>query len=135
MKRLIIAALAAGLVAALAFTVWSDTGVAAKDPFTGAWQAVDIDGSNLRLSVGGGPSGVHHVKIFDDAATLACPATDGPAIAIGTGVVSGDVLHADWFLRCLKEDTSFPGSMDFLYDPSSDTLSDSFGVVYHRPGR
>jgi len=117
MKRSMIAGLALALVAAVSLALASSGSAAPKDPFIGAWESIDIDGSYQRLSIGG--NGPYHLAYFDDYAT-ACGG--GHATAIGSGTVDGYDLHAEQLVRCLKQHSTFEFESTFTYDPATDTL-------------
>jgi hypothetical protein len=130
MKRFIIGGLVVGLMAALSIGLASDNSRAAKDPFVGAWESIDLDGSHQRLSIGGG-SGAYHVAYFDDWATLC---GGGQATAIGSGSAADYDLHTEPLLvRCLKQHFIL-GYMDFTftYNPATDTLVSD--VIWNRIG-
>jgi len=85
---------------ALALTVLAAMPVAAeangaKDPFTGAWKAIDGDGSAMTLAISGGGA-KRHITWFDQYWN--CQSCDPPGyyptVALGTGVVEGDEIEA-----------------------------------------
>ena len=122
MKRSIIAGLALALIGAASLALASYGSAASKDPFVGAWESIDLDGSHQRVSIGG--NGTYHLAYLDDHATACAPwaLTGGPATAIGTGTVDGFDLHADLLVRCLNEHWAFQAEATFTYDPATDTL-------------
>jgi hypothetical protein len=130
MKRFIIGGLVVGLMVALSIGLASANSRAAKDPFVGAWESIDSDGSHQRLSIGGG-SGVYHVAYFDDWATLC---GGGQATAIGSASADGYDLHTEPLLvRCLKQHSILnPMDFTFTYDPATDTLVS--WVIWNRIG-
>jgi hypothetical protein len=103
--------------------------------FAGNWNAIDPDGSNLRLrfkSEPGSDGFVFEINLYDDRCS-ACE--DAPAQGHGVGVLGEEnqmqFSVAWWGLRW--SDAIFgPFSDSFTYDPESDTVTDSFGIVYHR---
>lgn len=127
MKRsivvLIVAALAGGALAttqALAST--------SASPFTGTWQAIDVDGSLMTFTVSGTGSTVHFV-LHDHYATgcvVRFGASGGNAILDGTANITGNTLTwtVDSF-RCENGITRPVGpdnSAQFFYDATTDTM-------------
>ncbi len=140
MKQLIVAALTVGLVSTLSFALASHSSAASHGPFVGGWKATDtFDGSSMLLTIGGGPGSSRRIILLDHDATLACP-DGGPAMASDRGAVSGNLLQGDWTVRCLVDrSSSFSGSFEFVYDASTDTLSDGAvlgfpPIIWHRAG-
>lgn len=106
---------------------------AASGPLAGTWTSIDTDGSNQTLDIMGSGRHAYSMIFVDDVATSAC---DGdPAMLTGPGVVDGDVLVMTGALTCLPGGSLFPRfTLDFVYDSSTDTLTDGFGIVWHRAG-
>ena len=129
MKRSVTAGVVLALIAALSLAFASYGSAAPKDPFVGAWESIDLDGSHQRLSIGGNEP--YHLAYFDDYASVC---GDGHATAIGTGTVDGYDLHADSLARCLKEHSTFGFESTLTYDPATDTLF-SMGVTWTRVGQ
>jgi hypothetical protein len=101
---------------------------AATNAFSGTWTSTDTDGSHQRLDVRG--SGAHAVSLYDDAAGVCGGA---PARIPGTGAVSGELLTMTGVLVCTPGGTPLGRvAIEFNYDSSSDTLTDQFGVTWHR---
>lgn len=136
MKRFIIAGLAVGLIAALSIGLPSQGSAAPKKLFIGAWEATDVvDGSHMVMGIGGGGgSGVYHLTLFDDMATLACPLTWASATAIGFGSADEYDLHVQGLIRCPRERMTYSWDTTFVYDPSEGTLTDPLGVIWYRIG-
>ena len=130
MKRIIIVAVAAGVVGILAVVPTAGTSAAPdKSPFVGTWTAVDNDGSNLRLVVHGGPR-PSSVKITDDAAT-SCP-SGGPASGIGKAtLVDADTIDVIFRVRCPDDKSKTTVSRTFDHQ-SDDTLKDDTNVIWSR---
>ena len=112
---------------------------AKPNPFVGVWVSTDTDGSNQRLTVGGGPGNAHNVRYYDDGATVCGldPVTGdflSAARARGRLSASGTTLSGDLDLYCLTSPPEFNGTyfLVFEYDASTDTLTDGFGVVWSR---
>jgi len=114
-------------VAALAFA--APAGAAGRDPFTGAWTAIDTDGSTLNLSIGGAnPAGVRHVFMVDLSAT-ACGG--GSATVMGFETQSGDTLDGTVTVRCNGTGVTF--SADFPLVASGGQIFGN-GVVFSSHG-
>lgn len=122
MRKILIALFAAG-----AFLLPPQAAFAAPSPFAGAWEAIDIDGSHMVLTVSRGSSQVR-VNLFDEHATSCINrgAVEGSATVVGTGTI--DDLTLTWSanqIRCTNGiviDTS-EGTNTFTYVPASDTLT------------
>lgn len=113
------------------------TAGAAPDPFIGVWTAVDLDGSNMQLMIGGGAGDSYHLFYYDDGASV-CGTSGGvpiyPANAKGTGTAVGDVLTGSLAVKCLDKPAYFYGNSPytFAYSIGSDTLTDGYGIVWSR---
>jgi hypothetical protein len=118
----------------LTFVLVSGTAAKPSDPFTGVWTSVDTDGSNQTISFGG-PGSLRFVHYFDDGAS-ACgwPEDNVTATMNGIGTVSGDTLTTDLTGQCNGGTGGdlFSDGVTYTYDSSTDTLTDSFGVIWHR---
>ena len=121
----------------LAFTTIGAFAAPPSDPFIGRWESTDIDGSYQVMSIGGGP---HRISYHDFGATVCGldPVTGDflyGATARGSGMVSGNDYSGTWDVWCLSKPTTLilTGlAFQFTYDPSTDTLTDLLGVVWHR---
>ena len=137
MRRVITAGGGAALLALALLAAWSAVFAAPPgDPFVGAWEATDIiDGSTLRLSVGGGPGASHRIRLSDDRVTAGgCP-FDTPAVVIGVGTVSGNVMTiVNAVVRCLADGSTFLFGDTLTYDSGTDTLIASDGTTFSRVG-
>src|SRR3972149_3750460 len=115
--------------------------LAAPDPFVGAWESIDGDGSYQRLNIGG--SGNHYNVFYEDTAASICgldPETNEPLYAAqlrGDGTSSGNVLEALGLpLYCMAQHIFYVGfdvDLYFSYDSGRDTLDDG-GIVWTRVG-
>ena len=103
-----------------------------SSPLLGTWISTDLDGSSQSMAINGGGSGHYAMFLYDDSATTACGGA--PARVIGNGSGDGDQLHMQAALTCQPGGNVFRIrlGLDFQYDPSTDTLSDLDGVVWHR---
>ncbi len=130
MKRLIILTVAACLVAALFVAVASAGGANPKDsPFVGAWESIDLDGSQQWLWIEHEGAGVYSLRYYDSMAS----ACDGPpAILLGGGTIELNTFHQTGSAWCLGDPSwylgDFPG--DMVYDEATDTMSGD--VTWHR---
>ncbi len=138
MKWFIIVGLVVGLITVLPLAGTSEGSVHGKNPFIGAWESTDFDGSHQRIAIGGGPANHHHLAYFDDDAT-ACGG--GQAIALGVGESVENQLWAGGLLmRCLQThtvDTVTPAM--FIYNADDDTLTQAYPMphgtlTWHRIG-
>jgi hypothetical protein len=135
-KLQVLLAAASSLLIAAALVVGA---AAAPDPFKGTWYSVDTDGSNQTLHVGGGPGGTYHVRYHDDGATVCGvdPVTDVILYAAsGSGALTsaGNVLSGDVALYCFASPRLFYGNvtLTYSYNAGTDTLTDFWGIVWHR---
>lgn len=131
MRRLLLAVVCS---AALALTTVGAAGdaVAAQGVLSGTWTSTDHDGSHQTLRVAGSGKGAYAMFIFDDSATGAC---DGrPAHVVGKGVADQGSVLMQATLTCLPGGNVLRHriSVEFFYSAGSDTLTDQFGVVWHR---
>ena len=109
------------------------TASATSDAFRGTWTSTDFDGSNQWLAIGGsGTAGLHSVRLFDDSATSVCGGS--PATAEGQGTTAGNILTMTGVLTCRPggNPLRFRITVEYVYSPEPDTLTDSFGVVWQR---
>jgi hypothetical protein len=112
----------AAVLAAAASLLLASFAAAAPSPFTGHWTAVDVDDSNMHLSISGGGNGVFHLSWHDDHWGL-CEGE--PGLGMGTGVLDGSdpyLLHTQWTLRCLTQGSALQRDFDATYDPATDSL-------------
>ena len=106
---------------------------AASDAFRGTWTSTDLDGSSQWLAIGGsGTTGLHSARLFDDSATSVCGGA--PASVEGRGTTAGNTLTMTGVLTCRPGGNllRFRISLDFVYSPRRDVLTDSFGVLWRR---
>ncbi len=133
--------LLSAILAAAVFTLVAAQASACPPPrpFVGAWEAIDLDGSHMQTSIGGGRNGEYHIVAFDAGASVCGLDASGQplyaAMAIATGQADGNVLHAELPLWCLSHPRRFWGmaSDDLIYDPGADTLF-FWGVTWHHKG-
>jgi hypothetical protein len=111
-----------------------------SSPFVGEWQAVDGDGGDMRLAIGGPPNGPFNIT-WTEGYFGYCGG--GAGIARGKGWLSPDdpyFLEGELLLECFNSEIQ-PLEMrpGWQYDPSADTLTAHGGegetdTVWHRPG-
>ena len=113
--------------AILAPTAW-----AASGGLAGTWTSLDTDGSTQTLSITGSGDKVYAMVYDDESATGAC--NGAPARIVGPGFVDGNVVVFEGTLVCLPGGNPFRSrlTLGFGYDAGTDTLTDSFGIVWHR---
>ena len=129
MKKTVLS-IAVGLVLAmLPATAWASSGGLA-----GTWTSVDADGSVQTLDIRGSGQTAYSMVYVDESATDAC--NGAPARVSGPGFVAGDVVVMYGTLVCLPGGNVFRSrlTLSYEYDPDTGTLTDSFGIVWHRAG-
>jgi hypothetical protein len=107
-------------------------GGAASGGLAGTWTSLDTDGSTQTLSITGSGDKAYAMVYGDESATGAC--NGAPARIVGPGFVDGNVVVFEGTLVCLPGGNPFRSrlTLGFGYDAGSDTLTDSFGIVWHR---
>ena len=117
---------------ALSLAVLATPVSAASSQFAGIWTSTDTDGSSQMLTVSGGarPS-----VVYQDFYASGCDNFGGPAthwVGAGRGEVDGDTLWVEFHKSGCG--TFLQGGYgDFYeYDSGTDTLVDSFGIVWSR---
>jgi len=116
------------LTALFAFPLTANA--ASRSPFVGHWQAIDVDGSDIRLAIGGPANGPFRITWTESYISF-CGGDAG--IIRGTGrLVDSDMLTADLHLECFTTGDSLDFSATWVYDPGTDTISSDF-ITWHRP--
>lgn len=114
--------------------------LAAASPFVGHWQALDVDGGDIRLTIAGPPSSLFQIT-WTESYFGFCGGEAG--IARGTGWLSeGDpyILEAELHLTCFTTGATVDFYPVWRYDPLTDRLTsqdEGFGgfvTTWHRPG-
>ena len=131
------------IVLALALVASLPAYASSRHPFRGSWQGADSDLSTISLKIveeARSQGLIFELRARDDR-TGFC-STDGPAEMKGVGVLTEEnTIIASLIWWCLPPGEGiypFPGSdpaLDpdkFVYDPSTDTISDKWGTVYQR---
>ncbi|WP_323096335.1 hypothetical protein [Intrasporangium sp. YIM S08009] len=105
---------------------------AASGPLAGTWASVDTDGSSQTLSITGTGNRVYAMVYADDVATSACGGA--PAKVTGPGFTTGDGVVLVGALTCMPGGNHITGriAISYVYDGASDTLTDDFGILWHR---
>jgi hypothetical protein len=131
MKRTRVA-IALGAALAVLTPAGASTASAAGGPLAGTWSSVDTDGSNQTLYVMGTGTHAYAMVYVDDAATAVCGGS--PAKVTGPGYTFDDTVVMLGTLTCMPGGNPFRSriAITFVHDGASDTLTDGFGVVWHR---
>ena len=131
MKRARIA-VALSAVVTVSSAVLAPTASAAGGPLAGTWTSIDTDGSSQTLDIRGSGAHVYSMTYVDDVATSACGGD--PAQITGPGHPEGDSVTMVGALTCLPGGNFIRSRivLGFVYDGSADTLTDDFGIVWHR---
>ena len=120
------------VILASASAVLAPPASAASGPLAGTWTSVDIDGSNQTLDIMGSGRHAYSMIYFDESATQVC---DGnPGMLSGPGFLDGDQLLQVGPIVCLPGGNVFRSrvAISYDYDTGTDTLTDEFGIVWHR---
>ena len=131
MRKFMLVATCATALAAL--TVASPGASSADtDVFQGTWTSIDHDGSNQQLDIRGAAPGTRAVRLYDDAASVACDGS--PAHVQGSADVDEDTMFVKGTLTCQSGGNPLAGrvSILFTYSPGTDTLTDWSGVTWVR---
>ena len=108
---------------------------AAQPPnsFAGNWGSTDSDGSFQTMTIRANPEGAYEMVLHDDM-TGPC---SGPSTDTGTGSLDGAGRLVILSITTVCESGGEPvdaGDLIFVHDPTTDTLTDDFGVVWQRDG-
>jgi hypothetical protein len=124
--------MSAGVVLAFTSAVLAPSAMAASGGLAGRWTSVDTDGSHQTLDIRGSGSRAYAVVYVDDSATSVCGGA--PARISGPGYVDGDSLVAVGVLVCLPGGNVLRErlAIGYQYDAATDTLTDDFGILWHR---
>lgn len=105
-----------------------------QSPFVGHWEAIDVDGSDIRLTIAGPPDGPFQITWTESYISFC----DGEAgIVRGTGTLSESdplLLEANLHVECFTTGESMDFQTSWTYDPGTDTISSGV-TTWHRPGR
>jgi hypothetical protein len=108
-------------------------------PFVGHWEGIDIDGSDIRLTIGGPPSGPFQITWTERYISIC----DGEAgIIRGTGELNPEdpyLLEAELTVECFTTGASTFLHLSISYHPSTGALSTIYPsglrVVFTHPGK
>jgi len=134
MKRSLVLTILVLLISALTAT----SVLAARDPFIGAWESTDLDGSYQTLTIGGGPDNTYHVRYYDFGASVCGldPHTNDLYAASARGLLTGSdgSIAGTISVYCMTRPPTFWGDTYFAYyyDASNDTIVGSGGDVWNR---
>lgn len=114
-----------------------DADPAVKSPFIGKWEAIDIDGSDLRLTIEGADQGSYEITWTESYISF-CGGEAGRGQ--GTGWLDENdpnILMADIHLECFTTGTALDFRHTWRYYPASDTIAfvnpDTATITWHRP--
>lgn len=84
------------------------------------------------MRVAGSGRGAYAMFVFDDSATGACGGR--AAHVVGRGIADGSSVLMDATLTCLPGGNVLRHrlSVEFFFSSGNDTLTDQFGVLWHR---
>ena len=116
------------LVLVLLLLSLSVASAAPPSPFTGHWRAVDLDNSNVQLSISGGGNGIYRLTQTDDDWGL-CNGAPGIGRGVGTLHATEPILHTDLVFYCPSQHIEVGFPFDFVYDADTDTLFQDYDHV------
>jgi len=119
------------MVLATAMAIPATASAATPADVNGTWTSIDIDGSNQVMEVRVNPANRARIVLYDDDG-LICGG-GSVLIARGTGDLTGDVISVDYRIRCDNGVTATVTDVTYVYDDTTGTLTDEFGVVWTRP--
>ena len=131
MRRLLAGALALWLVMA-SMLAMAPAASATGSVFAGTWISTDSDGSTQGLAVGRGSA---PAVTYQDFYASSCDGGGSPSthfVATGRGYVDGDTLWVEFRNGGCGWHKIGPFPMALDYDAASDTLTDDFGITWHR---
>jgi hypothetical protein len=104
---------------------------AASSVFAGTWVSIDTDDSTQMLAIGRGSSpAVTYQDFYASSACAGEPSTH--FVATGRGTIEDDVMWVDFRNGGCGNHKFGPFGMGLFYDGGSDTLTDTFGIIWHR---
>ena len=139
LNRMLVNLLSIFAILAIAFPVTSAAYAESSSFFAGHWQATDMDGSDIRLTIGGPPHGPFQITWTESYISF-CTGEAGIIRGIGQLNESDPyLLEADLQLQCFTTGATLDLHLVWRYHPTTNTLSSRYddGVVtiWHRPGR
>ena len=138
-KRLIVHFTRIALIMCIVFSISTTVAASSASPFVGHWQAIDIDESDIDLSIGGPPTGPFQITWTESYISF-CEGQNG--IVRGTGWLNETdsyLLEADLHLECFTIEKSTDFHMVWRYHPVTNTLSSRYEnnstiIIWSRPG-
>jgi hypothetical protein len=110
--------------------------------FLGRWTAIDTDGSSMTMEIDEVDDVSAEMTILDDAAGV-CSGTPSTMTGSGRTDSSDDLVIAAPELICDNGSEPLPltppieeqiRDLTFAHDPASDSLTDTLGIIWRRPG-
>jgi len=129
MRRILTGVLALWLVAAGLLAV-APAVAAAQPGFAGTWVSIDSDGSTQALAIGRGSTAAVTYQDFYASSCAGSPSTH--FVATGRGTVDSTSLLVEFRHGGCGRQKIGPFELSFSYDGGSDTLTDDFGITWHR---
>jgi hypothetical protein len=105
---------------------------AAGSIFAGTWVSTDTDGSTQTLAIGRGPT---PAVTYEDFSARFCVDGGAPSshfVATGQGAIDDATLWVAFRNGGCGRFAIGPFGLGFRYDSSTDTLTDDFGITWHR---
>jgi hypothetical protein len=130
-RRILTGVFALWLVAAGLLAV-APAVAAAQPGFAGTWVSIDSDGSTQALAIGHGSTAA---VTYQDFYASSCDNRGAPSthfVANGRGYVDGPSMWVEFRNGGCGRDKIGPFELSFSYDGGSDTLTDDFGITWHR---
>lgn len=134
MNRATVSIAASAILAATTAVLAPAAASAAGGALAGTWTSVDNDGSNQTLEIRGAGRTAYAMAYVDESATSVCGGN--PAQLSGPGYADGSDVLMVASLVCLPGGNALRTRLTifFAYDAGADTLTDDFGIVWHRAG-
>lgn len=127
--------LVAPAILALALTVlaFAPAAAAAGPDVAGTWVSIDTDdGSTQALAIGRGPM---PATTYLDFYASSCAGAGSPStqfVATGRAAIEGTSVRVDFRNGGCGWRKIGPFTLEFIHDPVGDTLTDGFGITWHR---
>lgn len=131
MRRILTSVLALWLVSA-GMLALAPAASAADTVFAGTWRSIDTDGSTQGLAIGRGST---PAVTYQDFYASSCDTGGAPSthfVATGRGTIDGSSLWVEFRNGGCGRAKIGPFGMALSYDGGNDTLTDDFGVTWHR---
>lgn len=137
--RMFLKTLSFVVILALTFPATAAVNASTGSPFVGEWQSIDVDGGDVRLTIGGGPNGPFKVTWMESYFGI-CGGQAG--IGRGTAWLNTEdlnLLQADLEFTCFTTGLRFSLYKEWRFDPGTGWLTDrneslgGFVTTWHRP--